>query len=164
MTYQDEESIKSALQIDSWRNLSKEKFLAFAGNLDKIDKDVALAIVGEFTNFKALASDALHEVTQQFEAVLRSHDEGSKDAYKGWKRYQKQLQRELDRPDLTSEERYQFLMEFRAASEAISKDGDKRNAFLLKIAGVAATVVVTIVAAAVAVLGGKSQLGPGTRS
>lgn len=164
MTLDNEEAVKRELGIDSWRNLSKAKFLEFAGNLDRVDKDVALAIVGQFPNFKALASDALHEVTQQFEAILRSHEKGSKDAYKGWKRYQKQLQRELDRPDLTTEERYTFLQEFRAAAEALDGGADKRNEFLLKLAGIAGAVVVTAFTVAVAILGGKGQIGPGGRA
>lgn len=43
-----EDQVKKALQIDSFRNLSKDKIMEFASLIPHMDKDVALAIINQF--------------------------------------------------------------------------------------------------------------------
>ena len=43
-----EDQVKKALQIDSFRNLSKDKIMEFASFIPHMDKDVAIAIINQF--------------------------------------------------------------------------------------------------------------------
>lgn len=43
-----EEQVKKTLQIDSFRNLSKDKIMEFASLIPYMDKDVAIAIINQF--------------------------------------------------------------------------------------------------------------------
>ncbi len=46
--YVSEESVKKALKLDSFRNLSKEKVMQFASMIPYMDKEVAIAIINQF--------------------------------------------------------------------------------------------------------------------
>ena len=46
--YVSEKSVKQALGIDSFRNLSKDKIMEFASMIPYMDKDVAIAIINQF--------------------------------------------------------------------------------------------------------------------
>ena len=46
--YVSEEAVKRALNIDSFRNLSKDKIMQFASMIPYMDKDVAIAIITQF--------------------------------------------------------------------------------------------------------------------
>lgn len=43
-----EDQVKKALQIDSFRNLSKDKIMEFASLIPHMDKEVAIAIINQF--------------------------------------------------------------------------------------------------------------------
>lgn len=45
MTLSSEDDVKKALNIDSWRNLSKDKLLAFVAEMPHMNKEVALKAI-----------------------------------------------------------------------------------------------------------------------
>ena len=46
--YFTEEQIKESLQINSFREISKAKLMEFVSLIPNMDKDVALAVIGQF--------------------------------------------------------------------------------------------------------------------
>ena len=49
--YVSETSVKKALKIDNFRNLSKDKIMQFVSMIPYIDKEVAIAIINQFPEF-----------------------------------------------------------------------------------------------------------------
>ena len=49
--YMTEAAVKKASQIDSFRNLSKDKIMQFASMIPYMDKDIAIAIINQFPKF-----------------------------------------------------------------------------------------------------------------
>lgn len=49
--YVSEDTVKRALKIDSFRNLSKDKIMQFASMIPYMDKEVAIAIINQFPEF-----------------------------------------------------------------------------------------------------------------
>lgn len=151
--------LKRRLGIDSWRNLSKDKFMTFVSDLPNLDKDVALKVIGQFPDFKNLVLDTFKQVQEQSTQGISFNHKSQKKVQKAFKEYRMILSRELERVDLTSEDRFKILELLKDAidSEALS---DKENKeFLLKSLGIITTSAVAIVGIAFAVLGGKTSFG-----
>lgn len=159
MQYQSEEQVKQALDIDSWRNLSKEKFMTFVSALPDVDKDVAIAIVGQFPNFKDLASSAVASLRESWNAALVHNQKSHKKALKAFERYIDILELEMQREQSTGEDRYRLLGLIREAAERMAEKDSENKAFILKGLGIVAGAGVVAIAAAFALLGGKAEVG-----
>lgn len=162
MPKQSEQEVLNELKIDSWRHLSKDKFLDFVAAMPNMDKDVVLAAVAQFPNFKDLALGALTTLQAQAEGAHRFNWKSQKRVHQAFAGYRSALQAELDRGQLSTEERFQILGLIREAVEAEGKKDSENKNWLLKVLGGVAAVLLTLGAFAVAVLGGKAGFkGPG---
>ena len=79
MRFQSEEQIMNALEITSWRNLSKDHMMRFATMMPDMDPEVAEKIVEQFPEFKLFAIDALNVMEKRHESTL-SHNQQSQDS------------------------------------------------------------------------------------
>jgi O-phosphoseryl-tRNA(Cys) synthetase len=52
MTYKNEDELKKALEIDTWKNLSRDKLIKFVAMMPDMDKELALKVVEQFPEFK----------------------------------------------------------------------------------------------------------------
>ncbi|MFD1722115.1 hypothetical protein [Amnibacterium endophyticum] len=161
MQFENETQVKEALEIGSWRNLSKDKFMTFVSALPDIDKDVAVAIVGQFPDFKALAAGGVETLKQGWDGALAENRKSQKQAAKAVERYMDALDRELLRNHWTNEERFELLRMLNAASQQVDSKDSENKAWLLKGLSVVAGAGVLALAAAVTVLGGKAEITKG---
>lgn len=67
-----ERQIKDALQIDSFRNLSKEKIMEFASLISNMDKDVAISIINQFTAYAESSKKMLERFKNVCDAALEN--------------------------------------------------------------------------------------------
>lgn len=162
MALDSEEAIKKTLNIDSWRNLSKDKFLTFVSELPNMDKDVAMKAIAQFPEFSKLVIAGLDQFKEQALAAQRFNWKGQRQVHKAFKDYRAMLNRQLEREDLTGEDRFRILQ---LVNDAISKQMElqqEHQNFILKVLGVAATVLITVVGFALALLsGGKFNIRGG---
>jgi len=161
MSSANEDEIKKALGIDSWRNLSKDKLLSFVSEMPKLDKEVALKIIAQFPDFKSLVSGALNSLELQAEKSHKFNWKSQKKVHQAFKAYRATLDRELERDDQTPEARFQILELFRDAVEREYDKDSENKAFAVKVLTVVGAVVLAAIGGAVAVLGGKAEVGPG---
>ena len=75
-----EEQVKKALQIDSFRNLSKDKIVEFASLIPHMDKDVAIAIINQFPAYVESSRNMIEQYNAMCDKVLQSNDDSRKDA------------------------------------------------------------------------------------
>lgn len=162
MALDSEEAIKKTLNIDSWRNLSKDKFLTFVSELPNMDKEVAMKAIAQFPEFSTLVIAGLDQFKEQALAAQKFNWKGQRQVHKAFKDYRAMLNRELEREDLTGEDRFRILQ---LVNDAISKQmglQQEHQNFILKVLGVAATVLITVVGFALALLsGGKFNIRGG---
>lgn len=155
MDYQNEDQVKKALNLDSWRNLSKDKLLAFVAEMPKMDKEVAMKIIAQFPEFKSLVSDGFNQLEQQVKSAHTFNWKSQKKVHEAFKEYRTLLNRELERESLTPEDRFRILDLFREAVKAEGEKDTENKAMIVKILVAAATVVVALVGLAITALGGK---------
>jgi hypothetical protein len=164
MALASEDDVKKKLGIDSWRNLSKDKFLNFVAEMPQMNKEVALKAIAQFPNFKSLVDETLNSVEQNSANAQKYSWKSQKKVHGAYKSYRKTLDRELDRENLSTEDRFRILEMLREAVNMESEKDSEHKAFQLKLVTIVATVGIAAVGAAVAALGGKAGFGTGDKS
>lgn len=112
MRYNSELEVKNVLGIDSWRNLSKDKFLQFLDLVPQVDKELALQLIGQIPEFTTLARVALDDAAKAYEGLLAANDRGMELDHQVAMERLAILKAELDK-DLTPEERLRVLDDIR---------------------------------------------------
>lgn len=161
MNYKSEDELKKALAIDSWRNLSKEKMIRFAAMMPDMDKEVALKVIEQFPAFKTFALAALDVMEKRHDSTLVHNEHSQESSHRAYQETRAALKGELDRTDLTPEERqhiYGLLME--TANRESEKDSENKQ-FLDGLFKKAAVVTVAAVSLGVVFVGGKVMLQGG---
>lgn len=122
MGKKNEDEIKRALGVRSWRNLSKDKVIKFAAMMPDMATEVRMKIVEQFPNFKDLAKNSVDTVGKAHESTL-SANEKSQDHFRRASQQQRDvLEKDLNRDDISWEER-KFLHE--AFQENVSQESQK---------------------------------------
>ncbi|MEV4345001.1 hypothetical protein AB0J83_11040 [Actinoplanes sp. NPDC049596] len=105
MSLNDEEEVKKALDIDSWRNLSKEKVMRFAAMMPDMSNEVRMKIIEQFPNFKELALGTLSTLKGAHESTLGSNTQNQENIHNAYQDIRNALKEELKRDDLSAEDR-----------------------------------------------------------
>lgn len=158
MKFENEEDLKRQIGIDSWRNLSKEKFLSFVSELPNMSEEVALKVVEQFPDFKSLVLGSFEHVQHQATNAVGVNWKSQKKVHKAFTDYRRILDKELDRDALTSEDRFRVLTLLKNAIDDEAAKDSEHKAFVLKTLSVVASAAVVVVAAGLAVLGGKAKI------
>ena len=74
----NELELKKELGITDFRHMSKDKLLSFASNIDKLDPEVAKAIIGQFPEFKSYMLSLVDIFKEQTNNLMESGDKVSK--------------------------------------------------------------------------------------
>lgn len=80
-----EAEVKKALQIDTFRNLSKDKIMEFASLIPHMDKDVAIAIINQFPAYEESSRNMIEQYNVMCDKVLQRNDDSRKDAVMAYK-------------------------------------------------------------------------------
>ncbi|WP_157001143.1 hypothetical protein [Agromyces laixinhei] len=158
MEFENEEELKKAMGIESWRNLSKDKFLTFVSELPNMSKEVAIKVVEQFPDFKTMVLDSLSHVQEQATNAVGTNWKSQKRVHKAFAEYREILGKELDREGLTAEGRLSILDLLQKAINDESLKDSEHKAFVLRALGMVATAAVVVVVAGVTVLGGKAKI------
>ncbi|AMM34771.1 hypothetical protein SA2016_4119 (plasmid) [Sinomonas atrocyanea] len=110
MRYDDEDEIKKALGIKSWRNLSKGKMIKFAAMMPDMDTEVALKIIEQFPEFTKFAMDAVDAMEKRHESTLAANKQSQEHVHRAFQEIREILRGELNKEGLSWEEK-KFLIE-----------------------------------------------------
>lgn len=161
MTLSSEEEVKRALEIDTWRNLSREKVLRFAAMMPDMDREVALRIVQQLPVFTRFALDALGVIERAHQATLNSNRDSQDKVHEALKDYRDVLKGELAHDSLSVDERQRIR---EALKDAVDKEYEKDSENKRFIDGLftkAAAGAGMAVLAAIVFVGGKVALQAG---
>lgn len=158
MEIENEEELKQRMGIDSWRNLSKDKLLTFVSDLPNMSQEVALKVIEQFPDFKTLVMDSFNQVQEQATNAVGANWKSQKKVHTAFAEYREILKQELDRENLSTQDRFSILELLKHAIDDEAKKDSEHKAFAIRILGVVATAAVVVVAAGAAVLGGKGKI------
>ncbi|MET8771656.1 hypothetical protein [Streptomyces sp. NPDC004658] len=155
MGYKNEDEIKRALGIESWRNLSKDKMIRFAAMMPDMGTEVALKIIEQFPSFKEFATDVVNAMEKSFDSALSANKQSQEHVHQALRHIREILERQLDKDDLSGEER-KYILDLLMETGRLDALKDSENKKFLHVglktlAGVGAAAL----ALSVAFVGGK---------
>ncbi|WP_405908991.1 hypothetical protein OG742_32260 [Streptomyces sp. NBC_00828] len=130
MRYKDEDEIKHALGIDSWRNLSKDKMIRFVAMMPDMGTEVALKIVEQFPVFKDFALNVVDAMKKSHESTLSANKQSQEHVHRAFQDFRETLKNELDKGDLTWEQKRELIEKMQEAVREESQKDSENKRFL----------------------------------
>lgn len=81
-----ESQVKNALNIESFRNLSKDKIMEFVSLIPSMDKDVALAIINQFPEYSEMAKCMVEQLTVTCDAAIAENASSQNTVYAAYRK------------------------------------------------------------------------------
>lgn len=128
MKYTNENEVKKALGIESFRNLKKDDIVQFFTMLPDIDKEVSLKIIDQFPNFKEYALTAVEGFQETTKGLLNSNIQSQENLHTAWQDVRRILEAQLKNPDTTSEEKLRYAeMIMETVRQESAKDSENKS-------------------------------------
>lgn len=128
MKYTNENEVKKALGIESFRNLKKDDIVQFFTMLPDIDKEVSLKIIEQFPNFKEYALTAVDGFQETTKGLLNSNIQSQENLHTAWQDVRRILEAQLKNPDTTSEEKLRYAeMIMETVRQESAKDSENKS-------------------------------------
>ena len=125
-----EESVKKAMNINSFRNLSKDKVMEFVSLIPSMDKELAIAIVNQFPAYAEMAGDMVQCMVKMCDQALDANNESQKDAIEAYKTVLSSLGDLLERENITEEERTSITEKMIEVADKISAKDTENKVFI----------------------------------
>ena len=125
-----EEQVKKALQIDTFRNMSKDKIMEFASLIPHMDKDVAIAIINQFPEYAESSRNMIKQYNVMCDKVLQSNDDSRRDAVLAYKTILDDLSVLLKQDGITPEQQEKITDKMIIVADKISGLHEDNRGFL----------------------------------
>lgn len=126
--YVTEEQVKKALNIESFRNLSKDKIMEFVSLLPNMDKEVAMAIVNQFPAYTDNAKVMVNCLKDMCRDIIEKNDSSMNAVAVAYNIILDDLSSLLLREDISSEERaYITEKMIEIADKLAAKDTENKD-------------------------------------
>ncbi len=124
------EEVKKALNIDSFRNLSKDKIMEFVSLIPSMDKEVAISIINQFPIYGELATKMVAELTGLCDNALKENSVSQKESIEAYKIVLSQLGELLKKDDISAEERTDITNKMIMIADKIAAKDSENKEFL----------------------------------
>ncbi len=148
-----EVQVLKKLDIPDFRHLTKDKVIAFASMIPKMDPEVAKKALEQFPNFASTTLDMMKEYRGVIENVLQDDKESTQVCYDMYDRVMTSLEKILHEENLTFDEKIYILDQMKLVADTVSQKDYEKASNRLKILGIAGGVAASIVAVLGSIIG-----------
>lgn len=124
------DEVKKALNIDSFRNLSKDKIIEFVSLIPSMDKEVAISIINQFPVYGELATKMVAELTDLCNNALKENSLSQKESIEAYKIVLSQLGELLKKDAISAEERSDITNKMIMIADKIAAKDSENKEFL----------------------------------
>ena len=153
-----EKKVLDKLNIEDFRHLTKDKVITMASMLDKMEPEVAKKALEQFPEFANTTKEMLSEYKDILDKGIQANDKSVKACYDTYNALIVALQRELEKDEITFEQRKYIIEQMKDIAEKVDKKDTENKRFIAGMAGlgmIALTGAVTLLASA---LGSNTQI------
>ena len=143
----DESQVKSMFGVDDFRKIKKSQIIQFASSIPNMQKEVAIACINQFANFKEYSNIIVKHYYDLCDKVLASDPDDSIIAYRTIIDSMKAL---LDSGDTSEETKQLIIHDMIVVAEKLEIREDKKREYkgkVLQIAGAVGSLAITIAGA-----------------
>ena len=152
-----EKKILKKMGIPDFRHMTKDKIVQLATMLPYMDPEVAKKALEQFPAFKELAVGILQEYNSTIDRILTGNSTSQDAFYMASTSIISSLQKELEKEELTVEEKKHIEDKMLKIAGMISEKDSENKGFLLKIIAATGFFALGIMGTAAAVLGSNTQ-------
>jgi hypothetical protein len=158
MQYKNEKQVKKALGIQSWKNLSKDKVIKFAAMMPDMKKEVMLEIIKSYPEFIKYGNNLLTELHDTIEKSIDKNSSDYQASIEVIKETQLILKEQLNRTDISSEERVVLINNLMEVTRMIPSMDKQNKKFLAILNNNALKATAAALGVAIFYVGGKVYL------
>ena len=129
-----EVQVLKKLDIENFRQLTKEKVMTMATMLDRMDPEVAKKALEQFPDFANTMKHMLSEYKELLDAGLKENAAGSKSFYESCDAIIHTCQKLLEKEDLTFDEKRYILDQMVSVTKMKGDQNTKDKQFIKEIA------------------------------
>ena len=123
-----ESEVKKILNIETFRNLSKDKIMEFVSLIPYMDKEVAVSIINQFPNYVEMAKEMTESLNSACESVVEKNNDSRKDTVEAYKSIIDKLANMLDNDNLSeSQQKYITETMVMVADKIAVKDSENKQ-------------------------------------
>ncbi len=119
-----EDDVKNKLKINDFRSIKKKQLIDFVSSIPDMDKDVAIACIEQFPNFKEYSSSI---VEGYYELCKISMENDSIDSLNAYREILDSLKDQLNRENISEEERRFIIEKLVEIGNCIENVDDKKR-------------------------------------
>lgn len=149
----NEEDVKNALKIDSFRNLSKSKIMEFVSLIPNMDKEVAIKIIEQYPTFARMSEVMVEQLSKMCDAALQKNEESQKLTIQAYQKIIDELSLQLQRGEISKEEKEELIRRMIELADRISDKDTENKTFIDKMVKYKAAFAVGVVLLGAAILG-----------
>lgn len=153
-----EQKVLKNLGIENFGQLGKKNSIHFASMLDKMEPEVAQKALQQFPEFAKTAKEILYEYKDVIDNGMTSNDASMRAVYDVYNSVIISLQKELDKENLTFEEKKYILEQMKVIADKIDKKDTENKKWIAGIVMVAGAVCLGVVAMVAGLLGGDTSV------
>ena len=153
-----EQKVLKKLDIVDFRHLTKDKVIAMASMLDKMDPDVAKKALEQFPEFSKTAKEMLIEYKDTLDKSLDLNNESVQSYYTLCNSIIETLQKQLENENLSFDERKYIIDKMLEISKMMGEKDSENKKFIATLAIIGAAVVGGISAVLATTLGGNVRI------
>jgi hypothetical protein len=159
MKYNNENQIKEALGIESWRNLPKDKILQFSAMMPEMDNEVMMKIIDQFPEFRIFAKEILDNAETTFLEALKANQSNQENLHQSFTELRSLIAKELSQEGVSFEEKKYYIEKVMECLNIENKKDSENKVWISKITTKALMTAGGLVLAAIVFVGGKVILG-----
>lgn len=153
-----EQKVLKKLKINDFRHLTKDKVITMASMLDKMDPEVAKKALEQFPQFSNVSKEMLIGYKDTLDKGLESNRESIQAYYDSCKTIIKALEKQLDRENLSFEEKKYIIEKMAEISDKMGEKDSQNKKFIVAMGGVGMVAVGVVTAVLASALGGNTKI------
>ena len=153
-----EQQVLKKLKIEDFRHLTKDKVIAMASMLDKMDPEVAKKALEQFPDFANTMKEVLIQYKENLDTLLKENGDSVRAYYDSCDAILSSLQKELDREELSFDERKYIIDKMLEVNQMKGMKDTENKKFLATLAMCGVAAVTVVAGTLAAVLGANTQI------
>ncbi|WP_049690842.1 hypothetical protein [Anaerococcus jeddahensis] len=148
------EEVKNLLEIDSFRNITKEKVIEFVSQIPNMDKEVAINIINQFPSYVKLSETMIVQLKNLCSDALTQNNKSNEASINAYSKILDDLGILLHKEELTFEEKKYITEQMVSIADKISAKDTENKKFINNKIGYVSMAFMAVVGVGVLILGG----------
>lgn len=147
------EAVLEKIGAESFRNVSKDKLIAFVSALPEMDKETAIKCIEQFPEFRNYANEIVGQLKDVSVELLKNQKESQERTILGYQKVLDSLSKRLEQAQLSSQDEHYIIEKMIEVADKMAELQRGNEDFLKHIAHLVASVVGGALAIGGAILG-----------